>query len=70
MDPNLLVLARNPEEWRAFVQSQLEINRQWANRNTVIDDDRRMPAAMGIAVWNDPMLEEYLLAILLQPLFT
>jgi hypothetical protein len=36
----------------------------------VTDDDRRMLAAMGIAVWNDPMLEEYLLAILPEPMFT
>jgi hypothetical protein len=61
------VLARSPEEWRAFLAEQLEINRQWANRNTVTEADEAMFASMGIAAWNDPLLENLLLAILPEP---
>jgi len=58
------VLARSPEEWKAFVEEQLGIDQQWANRNTVTDDDRLLLAAMGIAWDEQPSLEELLPAIL------
>jgi hypothetical protein len=64
IDPHLTVLARSPEEWRTFVAKQVEIERRWANRNTVTEADEAMLAAMGIAPWNYPSLENLLLAIL------
>jgi hypothetical protein len=66
IDPDLNVLATSPEQWRQFVAEQTEIDQQWANRNTVTEADRAMFASMGIA-WNDPLLEELLLAILPAP---
>jgi hypothetical protein len=66
IDPDLTVLATSPEGWRAFVEQQLGVDQQWANRNTVTDDDRELLRQIGIA-WHDPSLEELLLAILPVP---
>jgi hypothetical protein len=66
IDPDLVVLATSPEEWRTFVAEQIEIEHQWANRDTFTEADQAMFASMGIA-WNDPLLEELLLAILPAP---
>lgn len=46
------------------MEEQLGIDQQWANRNTVTDDDRLLLAAMGIAWDEQPSLEELLPAIL------
>jgi hypothetical protein len=67
IDPDLVVLATSPEGWQQFVAKQLEIDQQWNLRQELTVDDRHMLAAMGIAAWNDPMLEEYVLAILPKP---
>jgi hypothetical protein len=58
IDPDLIILADSPEGWQEFVREQIEIENQWANRNTVTDADQAMFASMGISAWNDPMLEE------------
>jgi hypothetical protein len=67
IDPDLVVLATSPKEWRTFVERQLGVDQQWANRNTLTDYDREMLRQMGIA-WNDQMLEQYVLALLEQRL--
>ena len=67
IDPHLTVLATSPEGWRTFVAKQVEIERRCANRNTVTEADEAMLAAMGIAPWNDPSLENLLLAVLPSP---
>ncbi|HXA76354.1 MAG TPA: hypothetical protein VNV41_04415 [Candidatus Acidoferrales bacterium] len=48
------------------MEQQLGVDQQWANRNTVTDDDRELLRQIGIA-WHDPSLEELLLAILPVP---
>jgi hypothetical protein len=53
IDAGLIVLARSPEEWQAFVKEQLGIDQQWNLRQESTVADRRMLAAMGIA-WDDP----------------
>jgi hypothetical protein len=66
IDPFLTVLATSPEEWRAFVAEQLEIQHQWSLRHEFTEADSRLLRAMGIA-WDQPSLEELLLAILPVP---
>jgi hypothetical protein len=63
IDPELVVLATSPEQWQQFVAERTEIEQQWANRNTVTDDDRELLRQMGIK-WIDPMLEDFVCAIL------
>jgi len=49
VDPDLTVLADSPEGWRKFVREQIEIDQQWANRNTVTATDSKFLRACGIA---------------------
>jgi len=67
IDPDLIVLADSPEGWREFVREQNEIDQQWANRNAVTTTDQAMLKEMGIAAWDEPSLEELVLAILPEP---
>jgi hypothetical protein len=52
VDADLVVLARSPGEWKAFVQAQRDIE-----HNVLTVADRRMLAEMGVS-WNEPFLED------------
>ena len=50
---DIIVLARSPEEWTAFVNEQLQ-EEQWSLRTVLTDFDTRLLSSMGIC-WNIPM---------------